>query len=159
MDAIQDFLGRNLEEILGRASGPLRFRLLMMPIVVTVLAIRAHLRDVREGHPLYLGAFLTSRTERRRLLRSGLRDFGKVFVVACVLDAIYQVLVLRGFYPGEMLIVAVVCALVPYFVIRGPVTRIVNSALRRWRGAAAPTPAITKQADEQHERQETADER
>jgi hypothetical protein len=82
-----------------------------------------------------------------------------VFVVACVLDTIYQILVLRGFYPGEMLIVAVVCALVPYFVIRGPVTRTVNSALRRWRGAAAPTPATTKRGDEEDEGQETAHER
>jgi hypothetical protein len=159
MDGILELLSERFRHIVGRASGPLNFRLVVMPTVVTILAIRAHLRDVREGHPLYLGAFFTSQAERRRLLRSGLRDFGKVFVVACVLDAIYQVLVLRGFYPGEMLIVAVVCALVPYFVIRGPVTRIVNSALRRWRGAAAPTPAITKQADGQHERQETADER
>jgi hypothetical protein len=154
MDAILDFLRRNFEEILGRASEPLRFRLLMMPIVVTILAIRAHLRDVREGHPLYLGAFFTSRSERRRLLRSGLKDFGKVFVVACVLDTAYQILFLRAFYPGQMLSVAVACAIVPYFVIRGPVTRIANSTLRWWRGDAERKAGPAKAGPERHEGQE-----
>ena len=154
MDAIQDFLSRNLEEILGRASGPLRFRLLMMPIVVTVLAIRAHLRDVREGHPLYLGAFITSPTERRRLLRSGLKDLGKVFIVACVLDTAYQILFLRAFYPGQMLFMAVVCAIVPYFIIRGPVTRIANSTIRLWRGGAERTAGSAKASPKRREGQE-----
>lgn len=138
MDPFIDMLAGHFENILGRASGPLHFRLIVMPIVVTILAIRAHLRDVREGYPLYLGAFITNKAERRRLLRSGVKDFGKVFVVACVLDTIYQLMVLKTFSFGEMVLVAVMCAIVPYFVIRGPVTRIVNSALRRWRGGARP---------------------
>ena len=152
MDAILETLSRGVEQLLGRASGPLHFRLLFMPIVVTILAIRAHLRDVREGHPLYLGAFFTSPTERKRLFRSGLKDFGRVFVVACVLDTIYQIVALRGFYPVQMLIVAVACAIVPYFIIRGPVTRTVNSLRRRWGGAAAASAATTKaDGDSRHE--------
>jgi hypothetical protein len=60
MDLILEALSRSVEQLLGRANGPLNFRLLMMPTVVTVLAIRAHLRDVREGKPVFLGAFFTS---------------------------------------------------------------------------------------------------
>lgn len=141
MDTILGYIGQNFDELLGRASGPLKFRLFVMPIVVTVLAIRAHLRDVREGYPLYLGAFITNRSERRRLFRSGLRDFGKVFVIACVLDTVYQVLVFRAFNPVQMLIVAVLCAVVPYFLIRGPVTRTCNTLRRRWRGGGDPATA------------------
>jgi len=140
MDTMLDMLSRGVHELVGRASGPLHFRLFVMPIVVTILAIRANLRDVREGHPIYLGAFLTNPAERRRLLRSGLKDFGKVFVVACVLDTVYQILVLKAFYPLQMLIVAVACAIVPYFLIRGPVTRLVYSL--RHRGDARPTAHI-----------------
>jgi hypothetical protein len=54
----------------------------------------------------------------------GLRDFGKVFIVACVLDTTYQILFMRSYHPVEMLVVAVVCALVPYFLVRGPITRL-----------------------------------
>ena len=125
-----------------------------MPIVVTVLAIRAHLRDVREGNPIFLGAFVTSPTERRRLFRSGLKDFGRVFIVACVLDTTYQLLVLRSYFPVEMLIVAVMCAIVPYFLIRGPVTRFVYFLQRRWRGATEPTTGTVKPDSESHEKQE-----
>ena len=154
MDAILEALSENVERLLGRAGGPLNFRFVMMPIVVTVLAVRAHLRDVREGKPIFFGAFVTSPTERRRLLRSGLKDFGKVFIVACVLDTTYQLLVFRSFFPLEMLIVAVVCAIVPYFLIRGPVTRFVYFLQRRRRGAAEPTTATTKPDAQEHEKQE-----
>ena len=146
MDAILQLLSERFHHLLGRLSGPLNFRLVVMPTVVTILAIRAYRRDVREGTPLFLGAFITSPTERRRLLRSGLKDFGRIFIVACVLDTIYQILALKTFYPGEMVFVAVVCAIVPYFLVRGPITRLVHLLLRRRRGAA-DAPAATTSAD------------
>ena len=136
MDAFLDTISRSVEQLLGRASGPLHFRLFIMPIVVTILAIRAHRKDVRGGHPIYLGAFLKDPTERRRLLRTGLMDFGRVFIIACVLDTTYQILVLKAFYPVQMLIVAVACAIVPYFLVRGPIMRLAHRLRLRWGGAA-----------------------
>jgi hypothetical protein len=144
MDSIIEMLRSRLEHLPGRASGPLNFRLIVMPLVVSFMAIRAHMRDVREGKPMYLWAFFKSPTERRRLLRSGLKDFGKVFIVACVLDTTYQILVLRSFYPGEMLVVAVVCAVVPYFLIRGPVMRIAELLHRKWTRRADQSAANTR---------------
>jgi hypothetical protein len=154
MDAILDTLSRSVGQLIARADGPLHFRLVVMPTVVTILAIRAHLKDVREGNPVYLGAFFTSPTERRRLLRSGLKDFGRVFIIACVLDTTYQILVLKAFYPVQMLIVAVACAIVPYFLIRGPVTRLVYSWQQRRRSAAEPTTTTVKPDPEGREKQE-----
>ena len=136
MDTLWAFLTDTVHQLLGRASGPLHFRLFVMPVVVTIMAIRAHLRDVREGSPVFLWAFIKDPAERRRLFRSGLRDFGKVFIVACVLDTGYQLFVLREFHIAEMLVVAVACAIVPYFLMRGPVTRIVTLVHRRWAGPA-----------------------
>jgi len=136
MDTILEMLSHRGEHLVGRFGGPLNFRLIVMPLVVTVLALRAHLRDVREGRPTFLWAFLKDPAERRRLFRSGLRDFGKVFVVACVLDTTYQILVLKSYYPGEMLVVAVVCAIVPYFLVRGPITRLAQMLFGSRNGAA-----------------------
>ena len=158
MDAILDMLSRNVDQLFARLTGPLNFRLVVMPTVVTILAIRAHLRDVREGHPIFLGAFLKSPTERRRLFRSGLKDFGRVFIIACVLDTTYQLLVLRAFHPGEMLIVAVVCAIVPYFLVRGPVTRFAHFLHRRWGRAAGAPAAATKPDPESPVKEESAGE-
>lgn len=158
MDTVLELLSHGFDQLIDRFGGPLNFRLVVMPTVVTILAIRAHLRDVREGHPLYLGAFFTSPTERRRLLRSGLKDFGRVFVIACVLDTAYQILVLKAFLPVQMLIVAVVCAIVPYFLIRGPVTRILNSLYRRVRGTTETTMDSEKEDAGSGENQESAHE-
>jgi len=126
MDSILDVLSRMYHQIVARATGPLNFRLVVMPVVVTILAVRAHLKDVREGRPTVLWAFIKDPVERRRLFRSGLKDFGRVFVVAVVLDTTYQLLVFRWIYPGEVLFIAVVCAVVPYFLVRGPITRILR---------------------------------
>ena len=74
MDAILENLIRGAEQLLGRAGGPLHFGLVMMPTVVTILAIRAGLRDARDGQSAFLWALLTHPTERRGLFRSGVKD-------------------------------------------------------------------------------------
>jgi len=144
METIIEMLTHRGEHLTGRVLGPLNFRLVVMPLVVTVLAFRAHMRDVREGRSTVLWAFLKDPAERRRLFRSGLRDFGKVFIVACVLDTVYQILVLRSFYPGELLVVATMCSIVPYCLIRGPVTRIGRLLRRKWFGQAKQSADDTK---------------
>jgi hypothetical protein len=148
MATILDVLSRIYHDILGRATGPLNFRLVVMPIVVTILAVRAHLRDVREERPTVLWAFIKDPVERRRLFRSGLKDFGKVFVMAIVLDTTYQLLVFRWIYPAEVLFIAVMCAVVPYFLVRGPITRIVRLMFgKQARPAAASAGKTTPDPD------------
>ena len=124
MDAIAEAFARGVEQLLARIDGPLHFRLVMMPTVVTILAIRAAIRDARAGEPAFLWAVLTKPRERRRLLRSAMKDIGRVFIVAIVVDTTYQLLVLHWLYPLQLLIVAVACAIVPYVLLRGPITRV-----------------------------------
>jgi hypothetical protein len=131
MDEVLTFLKYSVEQLLGRFSGPLNFRLVVMPTVVTLLALRADWRDAREGRPAFLGAFITDPVERRRLFRIALRDVGRVFLMAIVLDTTYQVMVYRWVYPGQLLTVAIVCAVVPYVLVRGPITRTVRLLLRK----------------------------
>ena len=50
---------------------------------------------------------------------------------AIIMDAIYQWIVQKWIYPGELIIVAIVLALVPYLLIRGPVNRIARRFMRR----------------------------
>ena len=123
MEALLAHLARSLEHLVGRFDGPLHFRLFVMPTVVTILAILADRRDARAGHPARLGAFFTNPAERRRLFRSALKDIGRVFIVAVVLDTTYQLWVFRWVYPLEILIVALSCAIVPYVLVRGPILR------------------------------------
>ena len=95
MDNFLEMAARGFGQLIDRLRGPLNFRLVVMPIVVTVLALRADWKDAREGRPAFLGAFIKDPVERSRLLRSALKDIGKVFIVAVVLDTVYQVMVFR----------------------------------------------------------------
>ena len=131
MDEILSFLKYFVQQLFGRSSGPLNFRLVVMPTVVTLLALRADWKDAREGRPAFLGAFITDPVERRRLFRIALKDVGRVFLMAIVLDTTYQVMVYRWVYPGQLLTVAIVCAVVPYVLVRGPITRTVRLLLRK----------------------------
>ena len=68
--------------------------------------------------------------DRRRLIREGLIAIGKLAVMAIVLDFVYQLIVFRRMYPVEAIDVAILLAIVPYFVLRGPVNRIASIWLR-----------------------------
>lgn len=102
----------------------MNFRLIIQPTVAIVLAIRAGLADARQGRPAFLWSAITNPAYRPELLRQCWKDVGKVFVLAVVLDLIYQLVTQRGVYLGELLIVAFLLAIVPYVLVRGPVTRI-----------------------------------
>jgi len=124
---MDEVFNRVWENLIGRSAGPLNFRLLIQPMVATLIAIRAGLKDAREGRPAFLWAALSNPSYRPELLRQGWKDVGKVFILAMVLDSIYQLIVHRGVYVLELLITAIVLALVPYVLIRGPVNRITRS--------------------------------
>jgi hypothetical protein len=121
---LPDLFTRMWEQLLARVSGPLSFRMILQPTVAAILAIRAGLKDAREGQPAYLWAVLFDPSRRHHLIRGGWRDASRVFIFACVIDAIYQLIILRWFHPLQMLIVAGVLALVPYVLIRGPINRL-----------------------------------
>jgi len=136
VDAILEIISRGVEQLLGRASGPLQFRLVVMPTVVTLLAIRAGLRDARAGEPAFLWGIITNPAERRKRLLAGWKDITRIFIVAIVLDTVYQVMVLRAFYVVQALIVAVACAIVPYVLFRGSTTLLARALSGK---QAAPT--------------------
>ena len=127
---MDDIFRRFWENLIGRSSGPMHLRLVIQPAVAGVLAIRAGLKDAREGRPAFLWSAITNPAYRPELLRQGARDVGKVFIVAVVLDAVYQLIVQRGVFLLELLVVATVLAIVPYVLIRGPVSRLA-AALRQ----------------------------
>lgn len=128
---MEELITRGWEGLVGRVGGPMTFRLILQPLMATLLAVRVGLKDAREGRPPYLWTLLTEPGQRVDLLREGWRSIARVFVLAVIMDLIYEWVVGRLFYPLETLIVAIVLAVVPYLVLRGPINRIA----RRWRRA------------------------
>ena len=121
---MEEMLNRVWEDLVGRGGGPFTLRLLIQPTVATVFAIRAGLRDGRQGLTPYFWNVLLNRATRKDLLREGWKDIGKLFTMAVILDVIYQLVVARWIYPLETVIVALVLAILPYVMIRGLVCRL-----------------------------------
>jgi hypothetical protein len=123
---MEDLFTRVWDDLIARISGPLHFRFLLQPLMASIFAIRAGLDDARENRPPYFWSFFTQPDQREKLAREGWEGVGKVFIIAIVIDGVYQLFVLRWFYPGEALILATVLAILPYLLIRGPLNRLVR---------------------------------
>jgi hypothetical protein len=124
---MDDTWTRIADDMVARVTGPMKFRLILQPAMAAYFAIRAGLADARSGNPPYFWTLLSDPASRAELTESGWKDVGKVFVLAVVLDVVYQIVVSRFVYPGEALVVAVMLAIVPYLILRGAVTRIVRT--------------------------------
>jgi hypothetical protein len=124
------------QELLARTSGPLALRFVLQPAMAAFYAIRDGRRDAKHGRPAYFWALFTDDTHRRALIKSGWQSIGKVFIIALIMDMVYQTIVIRAVRPLETLVVAVVLALLPYLLLRGPVNRL----LRKRSQARQPQP-------------------
>lgn len=113
------------EMLVGRETGPLHLRLIMQPLMAIFLAVRVGLRDAREGRPPYFfWPVFVDKLHRKELISTAWKDIGKVFIAALVLEAVYEIIVYRWLYPTQAVVVAVVLAIIPYLLVRGPVTRL-----------------------------------
>ncbi|MDM0111418.1 hypothetical protein QTI66_04610 [Variovorax sp. J22R133] len=126
LDALLDVWLRIWDDITSGRHAPVAFRFILQPAMAAFLAYRAGRRDAQDEKPLYLWALVEDRAKRRDLLREGWEHIGKVFIVALVMDGIYQFISVRWFYPGEALMVAIILAVLPYLVFRSLVNRILR---------------------------------
>jgi hypothetical protein len=115
---------RVVENMGARVTGPMKFRLLLQPLMASIFAIRSGLADAKAGKPPYFWALFSDPVNRADMLKDGWKSVGKVFVLALILDVVYQIVATRHVYPGEAIITAFLLAIVPYLILRGPVTRL-----------------------------------
>jgi len=133
---MRDMIVRAWMNLFGRVGGPMTFRIILQPTMAALLAVIAGLKDARENRPPYFWTILTDPSQRVDLIRQGWKATARVFILAIVMDVIYQLIVERWVYPFELLIVAVLLAIVPYLLIRGPVNRLVSWWHRRHKTSA-----------------------
>jgi hypothetical protein len=115
-------------QLIERPDEPMRFRFILQPLMAAILAIRHGLNDARTGRSPYFWTMLGNPRERAQRLNEGLNATARIILLGLVMDAIYQVIVLKRFYPAEAVIVALLFAFIPYVIMRGPAARIA----RRW---------------------------
>jgi hypothetical protein len=111
---------------IARITGPMKFRIVLQPAMAAFFAVRSGIADARRSTSPYLAKFLSEPAERAALAESGWKDIGAVFILAVVLDVVYQFIVSHRVNPVDAFAVAVVLAIVPYVILRGLVTRFVR---------------------------------
>jgi hypothetical protein len=122
---MEEMITRFFQNLLGRVHGPMHFRLILQPCMAILFAILDGRKDAREGKVPYFWSLFTQPGHRKTLLKQAWKSVGKIFILAVVLDAIYQIIELQWFYPGEALVVAFLLAIVPYVLLRGLANRII----------------------------------
>jgi hypothetical protein len=121
---MDDMWTRFATDLVDRVSGPMKFRLVLQPLMAAAYAIYSGLKDAREGKPPYFWSLASDPVGRADRIKDGWKSVGKVFILAIVLDVIYQVIEQHFVYPGEAIIVAIILAIVPYLILRGLVNRL-----------------------------------
>ena len=121
-------------DIIDRPSGPMAFRFILQPVMAAIAAILHGRRDARNGRSPYFWTLISKPQERIGRLREGFNATARVILLGIVMDVIYQIIVLKRFYPAESVIVALLLGFLPYLVLRGIVTRV----LLGWHGNKSP---------------------
>jgi hypothetical protein len=125
---MEEIWHRYIESLFARLDGPLHFRFIVQPTMAAIFAVIDGVKDAKLGRPPYFWAMVSNPTQRSELIKLAWKRIGKIFILAVILDVIYQLKVTHWVYPGETLTVAILLAIVPYLVLRGPINRLV-----RWR--------------------------
>jgi hypothetical protein len=140
------------DNLQDRVSGPMKFRIVLQPIMATLLAIRSGLKDAKSGARPYFWSLLSTPGHRMEIIKDGWKSVGRLFLLAVALDLVYQAIVQSSIRLRAAIFVAIVLAIVPYLLLRGTITRIARRLMTRPLPApdavlpAAATPS--RQADD-----------
>lgn len=124
---MRSFFSNYWTDFIGRVDGPLHFRLFVQPMMAIFLAARDGSRDAHAGRGAYLWSLVSDPAQRRYLLESGWKSISKVFGLALALDVIYQIIVWHGLKPLQEMMTAIILAVIPYAILRGPMNRLLRT--------------------------------
>jgi hypothetical protein len=135
---MSNFFSTIATNFFARLDGPMHFRFFMQPLVAILLAIRDGSRDAREGRRPWAWKLVHVPEQRRYLLADGWKGIGRIFVIAIVLDVIYQLIEWRTLRPLGALMTATYLAVIPYVLLRGPVNRLLRHIQARGKQVQSP---------------------
>src|ERR1700730_5613277 len=116
-------------QLQDRVSGPMKFRIVLQPIMATLLAIRSGIKDAKSGTRPYFWSLLSTPGHRLEMIKAGWKSVGRLFFLAVGLDLIYKIIVQPSIHLRAAIFVAIVLAIVPYTLLRGIVTRIARRVM------------------------------
>lgn len=132
LDVRQRFWG----DMFARFGGPMTFRFVLQPTMAAVAALHDGIKDAHGGHKSFFWSAWRDPAQQAGRLSEGLTSVARILLLGVSMDVIYQLKELGTFYPAEAAVIAILLAVVPYFVFRW----IIEIVARWWfahRGGAA----------------------
>jgi hypothetical protein len=105
-------------DLADRLDGPMTFRFYLQPAMALLAALPDGIRDARAGHKSFLWSALWDSNATTGRLKEGLTSVARVILLGLGMDVIYQLKELDQFYPAEAAMMAILLAVLPYFVFR-----------------------------------------
>jgi hypothetical protein len=127
---MEDFWNWFVGAVLGRVDGPFSFRFYLQPVMAILLAFRDGRADAKLGRAPYFWTIVTDPEQRAQRTKEGWKSIRRVFWLGVVMDLGYQFLKMPQIRPLGAVIVAVILAIIPYLLIRGPVNRLLTTVYR-----------------------------
>lgn len=141
---MEDFLIRAWNQLVGRLDGPLWLRIVLQPVVASVIGLLIGIKDARAGRASFVWTLLTDRLHRCERLREAWGDMARMFIAATIIDLIYQIVELHWIYPLQSLLVATTLAMVPYALVRVTTHFVVSFWL--YRDTRRRPPAVSRRS-------------
>jgi|SRR5580693_4188838 hypothetical protein len=69
---------RAVQNLIDRVSGPMHFRFILQPVMASIFAVIAGLRDAKANRPPYLWSLISDASHRADMVKSGWKSVGKV---------------------------------------------------------------------------------
>jgi hypothetical protein len=104
--------------------------------MAAIAAFHDGVKDARLGREPYMTRLFSGSGDRTDLLKEAVISTGRILLLGLIMDGIYQFTVLKSFYPGEMVIITLALALVPYILLRGLFSRLASWLARNHSGPA-----------------------
>lgn len=83
-----------------------------------IAALHDGLKDARQGHKSFFWSAWGDSGQQTGRLREGLIATARILLLGISMDVIYQLRALESFYPAEAAVIAILLAVVPYFIFR-----------------------------------------
>ena len=128
---MEEFFQQFCAAVYLRLTGTMHFRFILQPVMALVFAVIDGIKDAKAGRPLYLWGLIKDPATRKEQLKSGWKSIGKVAILAVILDLIYQFIDKDSVNLLGSLVAAIILAIVPYALLRGPANFIAGLIMRR----------------------------
>jgi hypothetical protein len=124
-------------DITDRVHGPMTFRFILQPIMALLAAVPDGIRDARAGHKSFFWSALWNPDAPTGRLKEGITSIARVILLGIGMDVIYQFKELDQFYPVEAVMMALLLAVIPYFVFRWIIELVARWWFAHHSGASA----------------------